>query len=174
MKTKLLNQNRCHLIPFLMAGLPSLSESEELAAHMIREGADALEIGVPFSDALADGPVIQQAAEQALKHNISLDDVLGMIQRLRAKFPTTPLIVFSYLNPIYRMGYSNYFRKALASGVSATLVVDLPPEEAELFLEAHDPSKISTIFLASPTTAEPRLRLIDRISTGFVYYVSRA
>lgn len=174
MKKNFLNQNRCHLIPFLMAGLPTLAESEELATHMIEQGADALEIGIPYSDALADGPIIQKASEHALKQNTSLSLVLEMIARLRLRFPSTPLIVFSYLNPIYQMGYRSYFQKALNCGVSATLIVDLPPEEAETFLKEHDPAQISTIFLASPTTSTDRVQLIDKMSSGFVYYVSRA
>lgn len=161
------------LIPFLMAGHPNLEMTERLALSLIEEGVAALELGVPFSDALADGPVIQRAAEKALQHNVCLEQVLDLAGRLHQAHPKIPLIIFSYLNPILSFGIEKYVAKAKICGVAATLAVDLPPEEAEEFFELHRQAGLQTVFLASPTTSSERLPLIDRFSTGFIYVVSR-
>jgi tryptophan synthase alpha chain len=161
------------LIAFLMAGHPSLEWTERLSLALIDEGISALELGVPFSDALADGPVIQLAAQKALENQVSLRQVLELAARLHEKKPQIPLIIFSYLNPILSLGLPEYVRLAKEAGVSATLAVDLPPEEAEEFCELHARAGLQTVFLASPTTSRERLRKVDQLSTGFIYVVSR-
>lgn len=162
------------LIPFFVAGFPSLEATERLVSAVIDEGARAIEIGVPFSDPLADGPVIQAASEVALRAGTTLADVMRLIERLRVKYPKVPFIVFSYLNPLLRDGIDTYVRRACEAGAAATLTVDLPPEEAESYLESHARQGLKTVFLASPTTSAARLRAIADASTGFIYYVSRA
>ena len=161
------------LIPFLMAGYPSLEASEKLASALIEEGSVALEIGVPFSDPLADGPVIQKAAALALENGTTLADTLAMIARLTKKHPGVPIVVFSYLNPLLQYGVDAYVAAAVKSGVAATLTVDLPPEEAASFIAAHRKGGLKNVFLASPTTTTERLRIIAESSNAFVYYVSR-
>jgi len=168
----LLTKSQKHLIPFLMAGYPSLEASERLALALIEEGARTLEIGVPFSDPLADGPVIQKVAAQALAGGTRLKDVFELIARLRRKYDAS-IVVFSYLNPLLRYGLENYAKQAVDSGASATLAVDLPPEEAAEYLSVHEKSGLKTVFLASPTTKLSRLPLIAQASSGFIYYVSR-
>lgn len=168
----MLNKSQKQLIPFLMAGYPSLEASERLALALIEEGVRTLEIGVPFSDPLADGPVIQKVAARALESGTRLKDVFELIARLRRQNDVS-IVVFSYLNPLLRYGLENYVKHAIDSGASATLAVDLPPEEAHEYLNAHEKAGLKTVFLASPTTRESRLPLIAKVSSGFIYYVSR-
>lgn len=167
------HKEQATLIPFLMAGDPSLEVSEQMAIALLEEGVGALEIGLPFSDALADGPVIQRAAERALKRNVDLDSLLQMTGRVSRLFPRVPLILFTYLNPLLAYGLRRYARRARESGVSATLTVDLPPEEAESYLRVHRDEGLKTVFLVSPTTSQERIALISQASTGFIYVVSR-
>lgn len=162
-----------HLVGFLMAGYPDLAASERFANALIEEGAGVLEIGVPFSDPAADGPVLQRAAAVALEHGTRLADVLGMVARLRTRHPDVPLVLFTYLNPLLAYGLDEYARDAKKAGVSATLTVDLPPEEAGEYLQVHARHGLGTVFLASPTTNAGRLELIAESSSFFVYYVSR-
>jgi tryptophan synthase alpha chain len=161
------------LIPFLMAGYPSLLESEKLIAAVLASGVRCVEIGVPFSDPLADGPVIQMAASRALDHNVDLAQVLQMTERLKRQFAHAQLVLFTYLNPLLQYGLDRYAQDAKRAGAAATLTVDLPPEEAGHYLGAHQAADLKTVFLASPTTTPERLRAIDQASTGLVYYVSR-
>lgn len=161
------------LIPFLMAGVPSLTETEKIAEAMIKGGAQILELGVPFSDPSADGVVLQKASEVALKNNLTLKDVLQTAANIKEKFPDVGIVIFTYLNPILSFGLRNYVQAAVKAGISATLTVDLPVEEASEYLEIHRQGGLKTVFLASPTTSESRLKKIQEASTGFLYYVSR-
>ena len=162
------------LIPFLMTGYPNLESSEQIAVDLLKRGVRTIEIGVPFSDPMADGPVIQHAAEQALKNGVRLSDCLAMVSRIKKQYPQARLILFTYLNPLLRYGLQNYARDAQIAGVAATLTVDLPLEEATEYLNVHRENKLGTVFLASPTTSTTRLQKISEASSEFIYYVSRA
>jgi tryptophan synthase alpha chain len=161
------------LIPFLMAGVPTLNDTEKLAEALIQGGANVLEIGVPFSDPGADGVVLQKAAEIALSQDVNLIDVLQTIKKIKAKYPQTQIVLFTYLNPLLAFGLKNYVTSAAQSGVNATLTVDLPVEEADEYIRIHKAGNLKTVFLASPTTSPERLEKIKEASTGFLYYVSR-
>ena len=139
---------------------------------LVKSGADMLELGVPFSDPMADGPVIQRAAERALKHKISLRQVLAMVREFREQDKTTPVVLMGYLNPVEVMGYDRFAKEAAAAGVDGALTVDLPPEEAEDFEAALQGQGLDTIFLISPTSPPERIELISRAARGFIYYVS--
>jgi tryptophan synthase alpha chain len=166
-------KNKKTLIPFIMAGAPSLEQSYHLAIAMLEEGAGILELGVPFSDPSADGEVLQKAADVALKNNVTLLDVFNLTKRIKQKFPDAPIVLFTYLNPLLAYGLENYVKHAVDFGVSATLTVDLPLEEAQEYLALHEKYNLKTVFLASPTTKRERLVEIDHASTAFLYYISR-
>lgn len=161
------------LVPYLTAGVPSMDESLRLATAMIESGAGILELGVPFSDPSADGVVLQQAAEVALKNKVTLSDVLGLARKIHDRHPQVPIVLFTYLNPILAMGMEKYVELAREHGVAATLTVDLPLEEAFEYLRLHQTLGLKTVFLASPTTSDERLKEINRASSAFLYYVSR-
>lgn len=167
-------QSQTALIPFITAGDPDLATTSRLLKALAAAGADLIEVGVPFSDPMADGPVIQQASERALAQGVHLTAVLEMIQSLRQDDFQTPLILFTYFNPIYRLGLSTFASQAKAAGVNAVLVVDLPPEEAGEYLKIMQQAELETVFLASPTTPSERLKIVDQASSGCVYYISRA
>ncbi len=160
------------LIPYLTAGDPKPEATVPLMHAMVSAGADILEIGVPFSDPMAEGPVIQRAMERALRHHVSLRQVLAMMQEFRKKDSKTPVILMGYLNPVEVMGYQEFASAAAAAGVDGALVVDLPPEEADDFISALSANSIDRIFLVSPTTSDARIKVITAYSSGFVYYVS--
>ncbi|MFN8672258.1 MAG: tryptophan synthase subunit alpha [Candidatus Sericytochromatia bacterium] len=170
---QLATENKKAFIPYITAGDPNLEGTELFIKGLIKAGASIIELGVPFSDPIADGVTNQKAAERALKNNISLNDILDFIGNLREKNITIPFVVFTYYNPLLRMGLENFAKKASEKGVNGVLVVDLPPESAEEYKSILDKYNLETIFLASPTTAKERLELIDKSSSGFVYYVSR-
>lgn len=170
---KLRNQGRSALIPYLTAGVPDLQTTEKLLVALSEAGANLIELGVPFSDPVADGPVIQKASEHALAQGTSLIKILELVMQMRGKGFTTPLILFSYYNPIYHMGLENFAQKAKSAGVDAVLVVDLIPEAAAHYIEVMERVGLETVFLAAPTTDPARLQTIDQASTGCVYYVSR-
>jgi tryptophan synthase alpha chain len=161
------------LIPFIMAGVPSLNESEDLATALIEEGAKILELGVPFSDPSADGVVLQHASEVALKNAVTLKNVLELAKKISHKHPSVPIVLFTYLNPILALGLENYIKLAVDSGVSATLTVDMPLEEAQDYIQLHKQYGLGMVFLASPTTSLERLKKIQAASTAFLYYISR-
>lgn len=165
-------QGRKALIPFVTAGDPQPSVTVPLMHALVGAGADVLELGVPFSDPMADGPVIQQAAERALKHHVSLHHVLDMVREFRKRDATTPVVLMGYLNPIEVLGYTAFARDAAAVGVDGVLTVDLPPEEAEEFVPAMRAQGIDPIFLLAPTSDDARLKCILAVASGFVYYVS--
>lgn len=166
-------ERRSAFIPFIVAGDPDMATSEKLIVALQKAGADALELGVPFSDPVADGVTVQRASERALAAGTTLKGVLELVKRLRVRSVTMPICLFSYVNPVYKMGYANFVKAAKAAGANGALLVDLPPEEATEYCKLARENAFETVFLSSPTTSEERLRLIDACSTGFVYYVSR-
>ncbi|MCW8848023.1 MAG: tryptophan synthase subunit alpha [Sedimenticola sp.] len=165
-------QSRVALIPFVTAGDPNPAITVPLMHAMVEAGADIIELGVPFSDPMADGPVIQRASERALEHGVSLRDVLGMVSQFRASDTTTPVVLMGYLNPVEVMGYEAFAEAAAEAGVDGLLTVDLPPEEADDLLAAIKPKGIDPIFLIAPTTTDERMQRICDAASGFVYYVS--
>ncbi len=169
---RLEEQNRSALIPFVTAGDPDPEVTVPLMHAMVEAGANIVELGVPFSDPAADGPVIQRASERALAHGVSLRDVLAMVRRFRQDDGDTPVVLMGYLNPIEAMGYQAFAEAAAEAGVDGVLTVDLPPEEADDLLAAIRPRGIDPIFLLAPTSSEERIRRICAAASGFVYYVS--
>lgn len=160
------------LIPFITAGDPQPEVTVGLMHALVRGGADLIELGVPFSDPMADGPVIQRASERALKHGVTLHDCIDMVAAFRREDSTTPVILMGYLNPIEVMGYEAFAEACQAAGVDGALVVDLPPEESSEFsriMRAHD---LDQVFLLAPTTSPVRLEQICSTAGGFIYYVS--
>jgi tryptophan synthase alpha chain len=160
-------------IPFVMAGDPDMDISEKIIIALQQAGADILELGVPFSDPAADGVTVQRAAERSLSKGTTLQGVMALVKRLRGKGVTMPICLFSYLNPVYQLGYETFIKQALASGAQGALIVDLPPEEAADYCQAARARNFETVFLCSPTTSAERLKKVDAVSSGFVYYVSR-
>jgi tryptophan synthase alpha chain len=169
---RLRREHRKGFIGYLTAGDPSLDQTPGLAAALERGGADLIELGVPFSDPIADGPVIQRAAERALRGGASLRKVLGVASEIR-RSSEVPLLLFTYLNPVLRYGFEALARDAAAAGVDGVLLTDLSVEEAGAYVERMRGQGLDTVFLAAPTSTERRLRLIAKYSTGFVYLVSR-
>lgn len=166
-------ERRAAFIPFLMAGDPSLDVSRRLLRSLTAGGADLIELGVPFSDAIADGPINQRAASRALEAGTNLPAVLRLVAEERAAI-NCPIVLFSYFNPLYHYGLERFAEHAAASGVDGVLCVDLPPEEAEAdWIPALRRAEIDTIFLLAPTSPPERLNAICSASRGFVYYVSR-
>jgi tryptophan synthase alpha chain len=160
------------LVTYTTAGDPDLPRSEAVLKALDRAGADVLEVGVPFSDPLADGPVIQRATERALAAGTTLSAVLDLVARVRADV-AAPIVIFSYANPILRMGARNFADRAGGAGVDGVLVLDLPIEEAGEFRGILAERGIDTIFLLSPTTTDERLRTAARLGSGFLYVISR-
>jgi len=154
------------------AGDPDLDRSAQIIQRLDRAGADVLEIGVPFSDPLADGPVIQRATERALAAGTTLTNVLAMLKSLRTAV-SAPIVIFSYANPILRMGLDRFVADAQAAGVDGVLTLDMPPEEGETFRAAFKGAGIDTIFLLSPTTTVERIRRASELGSGFLYGISR-
>jgi len=163
---------RTALIPFVTAGDPSLAETGRIIAALVAAGADIVELGVPFSDPMADGPVVQQASERALAQGVRLADVLALVRQFREGNSTTPVVLMGYANPIEAMGVSVFGDRALAAGVDGVLVVDYPPEEAGEFAAMLDERGIAPIFMLSPTTPEARIAAVAALARGYVYYVS--
>jgi tryptophan synthase alpha chain len=161
------------LVVYLTAGDPSLDATQAIALAAIDAGADVIELGVPFSDPLADGPVIQRAMERALARGTRLTDVIALARQLRAARPATGLVIFSYLNPILRYGMSKFVDDAAAAGVDGVLVTDLIVEEAGEYLAEMARAGLAPIFLAAPTSPDERLQAIATHSKGFVYAISR-
>ena len=160
------------LVTYVTAGDPDLDRSAQIIQRLDRAGADVLEIGVPFSDPLADGPVIQRATERALAAGTTLTNVLAMLNSLRASV-SAPIVIFSYANPILRMGLDRFVADAQAAGVDGVLTLDMPPEEGETFRAAFKGAGIDTIFLLSPTTTVERIRRASELGSGFLYGISR-
>lgn len=165
-------QGRKALVTYLTAGDPEPGITVELMHTLVRNGADLLEVGVPFSDPMADGPVIQAACERALSHHMNLRHVIDLVREFRQTDNRTPIVLMGYLNPIEAMGYEKFAHIAAQAGVDGVLTVDLPPEEAEVVLEPMQKQGLDPIFLLSPTSVDARIDLICRLAKGFVYYVS--
>jgi len=165
-------EGRPAFVAFLTAGDPSLERTVSAALELEQAGVDVLELGVPFSDPLADGPVIQRSSERALSRGVTLARVLELVREIR-KASQLPLVLFSYLNPLLQRGLERVAREAAQAGVDGVLVTDLPPEEGEAWISAARAAEIDTIFLASPTSPDERLRKVAEASRGFVYAISR-
>ena len=165
-------EGRKLLIPYFTAGDPSPKNAVPMMHAMVEAGADLIELGVPFSDPMAEGPVIQRAMERALEFNVSLRDVIAMVADFRQKDQETPVILMGYLNPVEIMGYAEFAKSASKAGVDGLLTVDIPPEEADDYVKEMKAEGIDRIFLISPTTSEERIKLINDASGGFLYYVS--
>lgn len=160
------------LIPYVTAGDPNPNVTVNLMHGLVEAGADVIELGVPFSDPMADGPTIQLACERALKHNTSLHDVIAMVAEFRTTNIHTPIVLMGYLNPVEAMGYETFAKAAQQAGIDGVLMVDMPPEESgdntKIFAD-HD---LDIIYLIAPTTTDDRISEIAKYSTGYVYYVS--
>lgn len=169
---RLRKEGRKALIPFVTAGDPEPSTTVPLMHAMVNAGADILELGVPFSDPMADGPVIQAACERALKHHLNLRGVLKMVKEFRDRNQTTPVVLMGYLNPVEVMGYEEFATAAQAAGVDGLLTVDMPPEEAEALTAELYKNNIDPVFLIAPTSSKERIKRIANAARGFVYYVS--
>ncbi|WVM94365.1 tryptophan synthase subunit alpha [Halopseudomonas pachastrellae] len=160
------------LIPYITAGDPAPAVTLPLMHDLVAAGADVIELGIPFSDPMADGPVIQLAMERALAHEVSLRQVLQMVAEFRQRDNETPVVLMGYLNPVERMGYDEFAREAAEAGVDGVLTVDLPPEEAADVVPLFKARGLDTIFLLAPTTTLERARSICQQASGYVYYVS--
>ncbi len=169
---ELKSQQKKALIPFITAGDPQPDVTVPAMHAMVSAGADLIELGVPFSDPMADGPVIQAACERALKHHVTLHRVLDMVHDFRQKDAHTPVILMGYLNPIEVWGYADFARAAADAGVDGILTVDMPPEEADEFTAAMKEQAIDTIFLLAPTSDDARMQKVSEAASGFIYYVS--
>lgn len=163
---------RTALVPYITAGDPGMTATVLLLHALVAAGADAVELGVPFSDPSADGPVIQAACERALKAGTTLADVLAMVREFRSRDRDTPLILMGYLNPVEAMGAEAFAAAAAAAGVDGVITVDMPPEEAEPLAGLLRARGVDPIFLLAPTTDAARARRISESASGFVYYVS--
>lgn len=169
-------KGRKALIPYITAGDPDPAQTVELMLALAEAGADVIELGVPFSDPMADGPVIQKAAERALAKGVGMTQVLEMARAFRARNADTPLVLMGYANPVERYdqrhGVGRFVAEAKAAGVDGVLVVDYPPEECEDFAARLKSAGLDPIFLLAPTSTEQRIKEVGRIATGYVYYVS--
>jgi tryptophan synthase alpha chain len=158
-------------IPYIMAGDPDISLTEKMIYRLEESGADIIELGIPFSDPMADGPTIQLAAERALGNNVNLNDILRLLEAVRKK-TDIPIILMGYYNPIFHYGSEKFAADAKRAGADGLLVVDLPPDEADELKPYTDKEGLDIIFLAAPTSTDERLKLIAEKARGFVYYVS--
>ena len=160
------------LIPYITGGDPEPGLTVDIMHKLVDAGADIIELGVPFSDPMADGPVIQLACERALMHHVGLKDIFAMVKEFRQVNQITPVVLMGYLNPLEKMGYKNFAKQAAEVGVDGALIVDLPPEEADTLVPFLKEQGLDSIFLIAPTTSEARIKHICDNSTGYVYYVS--
>ena len=159
-------------ITYLVCGDPDISSTLKIMHSMVDHGVDLIELGIPFTDPIADGPTIQKGIERALKNKVSLTDVLNLVSKFRTKDKDTPIILMGYMNPIENMGYKSFAKMAKSKGVDGLLIVDLPPEESEDINNELIKNNLNQIFLASPTTVDKRLKTIINYSSGYLYYVS--
>jgi tryptophan synthase alpha chain len=173
---RLKSQGRKALIPYVTAGDPYADASVDIMLAMAEAGADVIELGIPFSDPMADGPVIQRAAERALAKGVGMTEVLAMVRAFREKNTSTPVVLMGYANPVerydQRFGAERFASDAKAAGVDGVLVVDYPPEECENFSGLLHSHGLDPIFLLAPTSTEQRMKDVGRIARGYVYYVS--
>ena len=169
---KLKSAGKTALIPFITAGDPHPDVTVPMMHAMVEAGADIIELGVPFSDPMADGPTIQKASERALQHHVSLGSVMDMVKAFRSTDSETPVVVMGYLNPIEVMGYESFAQRASAAGIDGVLTVDLPPEEALDVIPLFREYGLNPTFLISPTTDEQRIKKIADQASGWLYYVA--
>jgi tryptophan synthase alpha chain len=169
---RLAGEKRKALIPYFTAGDPAPDLAVPLMHAMIDAGADIIELGVPFSDPMADGPVIQRSSERALKFGVGLNDVLSYVSDFRKKNQNTPIVLMGYANPIERMGLKVFAERAAAAGVDGVIVVDYPPEESLELVETMDAAGIDVVYLLSPTSSPARIKLVADTARGYIYYVS--
>lgn len=165
-------QNKKALIPFITAGDPEPAMTVKLMYELVQAGADIIELGVPFSDPMADGPTIQRSSERALQHHIGLKDVLTMVTEFRKTNAVTPVVLMGYANPVEAMGHANFAMAAKKAGVDGVLIVDYPPEECDEWVHRLEEQEIDPIFLLSPTTPKTRVEEVAKLAKGYVYYVS--
>jgi tryptophan synthase alpha chain len=165
-------EKRKALIPYICAGDPHPSLTVPLMRGLVEAGADILELGVPFSDPMADGPVIQRAGERALKHGVGLTNVLSMVAEFRKADTSTPIVLMGYANPVEAMGTEKFIAAASTAGVDGVIVVDYPPEECEQFAALAKNAGIDPIFLLAPTSTDKRIEQVGRVGSGYLYYVS--
>jgi tryptophan synthase alpha chain len=170
--TELRRQGAKALVPFIMAGDPDMPRSVEVVLALADAGADIIELGVPFSEPIADGPVVQRAGERALKQGACLPAILDMVREIRRK-SEVPLLLFSYLNPVLRYGFERFAADAVAAGADGVLITDLSVEEAGPFVSVMRRHSLDTVFLAAPTSTDERLKRVAELSTGFVYAITR-
>ena len=168
----LAKNRRKALIPFVTAGDPEPAMTVPLMHALVGAGADVLELGVPFSDPMADGPVIQRASDRALKHGVDLGQVLAFVREFRASNQTTPVVLMGYANPIEAMGANRFVEEAQRAGVDGVLVVDYPPEECESFAALVRSRGMDLIFLLAPTSNDARIARVAKLASGYLYYVS--
>lgn len=162
------------LIPFITAGDPEPALTVPLMHALVDAGADVIELGVPFSDPMADGPIIQRSSERALLHGVGLADILRMVTEFRSRNSATPVVLMGYANPVEQMGAAQFAERAKAAGVDGVLVVDYPPEECADFAATVRQSGIDMIFLLSPTSSSERIAKVAELASGYIYYVSLA
>jgi len=160
------------LVPYITAGDPDLETTLALMHTLVKAGADVIELGVPFSDPMADGPVIQAACERALKNHVSLVQVMETVRRFRETDSDTAVVLMGYMNPVERLGYARFAELAAESGVDGVLTVDMPPEEAADLVAELRKHELDCIFLLSPTTPDSRIRQVSDMASGYIYYVS--
>lgn len=163
---------RTALIPYITAGDPSVAATPALMHALARAGADIIELGIPFSDPMADGPVIQRAAARAIERGVTLQGVLDMVAEFRKQDASTPVVLMGYANPVERMGQRNFVDRARQAGVDGVLIVDYPPEEVAEFSATLEEAGIDAIFLLAPTSTQDRIRQVAQVARGYVYYVS--
>ena len=163
---------RKNLVTFITAGDPSLTQTEQLMHTLVNAGVDVIELGVPFSDPMADGPVIQRASERAVAQGVGLRDVLELVARFRQSNQHTPVVLMGYANPIERIGQEAFIAEAVRAGVDGALIVDYPPEESESFAQTARAAGLNIIYLVAPTTTDARMQATAQVASGFIYYVS--
>jgi len=168
---RLLKKGCKAFIPYVMAGDPSLDKTVEMVRILEECGADVVELGVPFSDPLADGPTIQRASERALRNGVTLRKVVSLVRDLRQS-TQIPIVLMTYFNPVFKYGIEDFIGNARVAGVDGVIIPDLPPEEAEDFIKLSKKASLDTIFLLAPTSTEERIRKVIKASSGFIYYVS--
>lgn len=166
------SQGRTALIPYVTAGDPARETTVALMHALVDNGADVIELGVPFSDPMADGPVIQRASERALLKRVTLHDCLDWVREFRRQDDKTPIVLMGYANPVERFGVQAFVSEAVAAGVDGSIIVDYPPEECETFSVAARAAGLDPIFLLAPTSTESRMKDVARLGSGYLYYVS--
>src|SRR5210317_133822 len=166
------SKNKKALIPFITAGDPSVEMTKKILHQLVESGADMIELGIPFTDPMADGPVIQRASERAIANNVGIKKTIEIVKEFRQKNKHTPIILMGYANPMEAIGIDLFIQLIHEAHVDGVITVDYPPEEAKSFVEKLKAKNIDTIFLLSPTTEDKRIKLIIEQATGFIYYVS--